>query len=405
MSDTHRQEGMTNSAKGTSRCPVTLSPCRPVTLSWITGFVLCLAAKSAGAEEVRWRYDYSDARQEARQTGRPLLLDFSTEWCTHCKKLDVTTFRDPTVARTLNEQFIPVKLDGTREKRIVEALRIQAYPTIVLADADGKILKSVEGYLDARCFHDQLQGALAAIANPDWMNRAYQDATRAAASSQPARAVALLKTVLEDRQNRPLQQQARRLLEEIEQQARTQLARARRLEDEGKHLQAMDSLSSVMQNFAGTQAADEAASALTALADKAEVHNQQRQQRAAELLAQVKGDLRTHQFYTCFDRCILLAHNYGDLPEGVEGAKLLEQMKGSPDWMKAACTALSERLGEMHLALAESHLQKGERQQATQCLEQIATTWPGSRHAELARTRLAQIQGRTTAQPVNLQKR
>src|SRR5438067_518957 len=71
--------------------------------------------QSAMAQEVRWRTDYRAARHEALEKGRPLLLSFCTENCAWCRKLDATTFRDPTVVAVVNDRFVPLRVDGPHE--------------------------------------------------------------------------------------------------------------------------------------------------------------------------------------------------------------------------------------------------------------------------------------------------
>lgn len=109
---------------------------------------LLTLAGPAAADDVAWRHDYAAARKEAADTGRPLLLDFGTEACGFCKKLDATTFRDPAVVKALNAGFIPVKIDAHAERRIAEALHVEAYPTLVVAAADGKVVERHAGYVD-----------------------------------------------------------------------------------------------------------------------------------------------------------------------------------------------------------------------------------------------------------------
>src|SRR5205085_1408605 len=87
-------------------------------------------------------------RREAAETGRPLLLDFGTEACFWCKKLDATTFRDPNVAKLLNEHFIPVKIDGNKDERLTQAAKVESYPTLILATADGNVLGRHPGFAD-----------------------------------------------------------------------------------------------------------------------------------------------------------------------------------------------------------------------------------------------------------------
>jgi thioredoxin-related protein len=114
------------------------------------------------AEDVQWRHDYDAARREAYETHRPLLLDFGTADCFWCKKLDATTFRAPAIVRLLNERFIPLKQDGERDRAITAALNIQAFPTLVLAAPDGRLLAVHPGYLDTAKMQDLLQRVIAA---------------------------------------------------------------------------------------------------------------------------------------------------------------------------------------------------------------------------------------------------
>ena len=112
-------------------------------------FLLTTAGPAAAqAQDIRWRHDYAAARREATETGRPLLLDFGTEACFWCKKLDSTTFRDPKIAKLIDERFIAVKIDGDKHPRLVEALGIESFPTLVLATPDGKVIGRHEGYAD-----------------------------------------------------------------------------------------------------------------------------------------------------------------------------------------------------------------------------------------------------------------
>ncbi len=110
--------------------------------------ILASTTTPAIAQEVRWRHDYSAARREAAETGRPLLFDFGTEACVWCRKLDATTFRDPKVAKLLNDRFIPVKIDANKEPKLTAALSIDSFPTLVLASASGKVIGRHEGYAD-----------------------------------------------------------------------------------------------------------------------------------------------------------------------------------------------------------------------------------------------------------------
>jgi thioredoxin-like negative regulator of GroEL len=347
---------------------------------------------------VHWRHDYNAARREAAEKNLPLVLDFGTENCFWCKKLDATTFRDPAVARLLSERFIPLKIDAEREATLARMLHIESYPTVVLAATDGKILGTVVGYQDATRFHETLQRALAGVSNPEWMVRDYDIAAKAIAGSDYARAVALLKSIGEDGKSRPVQVKARQLLQDLEQQAAGRLARARQLSDKGQSSEAVETLTEMLRVFAGTQAAAEAGQLLSSLASSTEIKTQQRSRRARELLAQAREDYRTQQYLCCIDRCEVLAASYGDLPEGAEAAQLAAEIKNNPAWMQNACDNLSDRLGGLYLSLAETWVKKGQPQEAMSCLERVVRSFPNSRQAEVAQARLFQLQGRPTQQ-------
>lgn len=360
---------------------------------WLAALLGLSLATPGAAQEVRWRYEYSQARSEAQRAGLPLFLDFSTEWCGYCKKLDVTTFRDPEVVRLLNEQFVPVKLDGNREKRLVEALQIQGYPTLIVAGPDGRILKTLEGYLDAARLRTQLTEVLASLVNPEWMVSAQQEATRCVLAGEYPRAVVLLKSVLEDDRQRPVQAQARKQLQEIEHKAQGELAALRSRAEREDAVAVVEDLEAFVQRYAGTQAAQAASTLQAALEQNPDVKTARRRRLAAEMLAQARKDFQNQHHLCCLDRCAIVATQYGDLPEGAEAYRLLETLKANPQWLAAATEKLADRLCEVYIALAEVWIQRGELTLAAETLERAAGL-KGSRHAEIARQRLVQVQGR-----------
>src|SRR5262249_26233219 len=187
-------------------CFSTLPPCRRV--AGLAVLLLTTLTVSARGDEIRWRNDYAGARKEAVERDLPLLLDFGTGCFYWCKRLDSETFRQDLIIGLVNQHFIPLKVDAERQATLAEALHIRSYPTLVLAGSDGKIIGTLEGYLDASRLHDQLQRVLTVVANPEWMNRDYQEANKAIQATDPARAIALLKSIVEDGKDRAVQVRA-----------------------------------------------------------------------------------------------------------------------------------------------------------------------------------------------------
>jgi hypothetical protein len=125
-----------------------------------------LPARAADPAAVQWRTNYNAARKEAQEKRLPLLLEIGTDDCTHCRRQDATTFRDPEVVSLLNNQFIPLRVDGNKEVALIQALRVQVYPTTVLAAADGKVLGFLQGYVSAEQLRDQARRVVSSADPP-----------------------------------------------------------------------------------------------------------------------------------------------------------------------------------------------------------------------------------------------
>lgn len=357
------------------------------------GLRASLAQEPAGAApEVRWRTDYAGALKEAQDKNLPLVVDFGTVNCYWCKKLDESTFRDPRIIRLLNERYIPLKVDGEKEPTLVQLLRITGYPTVVLASPDKRILNTMEGFQEAEKFHDQLQRALATLTPTDSMTRDLQIAAKSSASGDYARAIPVLRGLLDDVKAKPIHPQAAKLLQELEQKASERLTSAKAQHAKGKTADAVETLTETMRLFPGLEASKTAATTLAALAKPPEVQVEHRTKRARELITQAKDFYQTKDYIPCLDRCELLLNGYGDLPESQEANRLATEIKSNPDWLQGACDTMADRLGSLYLTLADSLLKRGESQRAEFYLQRVVQAFPGSRHAESAQIRLTQLQ-------------
>jgi len=220
--------------------------------------LLIAASVPAAGQEIHWCRDYKTAWEESRATGRPLLLDFGTESCLWCKRLDATTLRDPDVVELVNGRFVALHVDSDREPLLSRALHVKSHPTIVLAGPDGTVLDRVIGYTDKTRFQQHLRQILARVPASDQPLKDYQEAAAAIAQPDYPRAIVLLRKVVADGGNRPVQVEARALLQELEQQAADRLRWGRTLQQKGQLNEASAVLSDLARTFAGTAAAREA---------------------------------------------------------------------------------------------------------------------------------------------------
>jgi thioredoxin-related protein len=116
-------------------------------LFWTAVILLALPAYSAEIPFIK--EDWQKARTRASGENKLLLVDFYTDWCTWCKVMDTTTFRDSSVAAFINEHFVPLSIDAEKGLGITVAMkyRVNAYPSYGYFTGDGRLIMKSLGYV------------------------------------------------------------------------------------------------------------------------------------------------------------------------------------------------------------------------------------------------------------------
>jgi thiol:disulfide interchange protein len=123
------------------------------------------AGPLSGADLVHWR-TLEAAVAEARATDRPLLYDFTAEWCPPCRLMQRQVFADPQAAAEIESRFVPVRvLDRQREEgrnaprvdSLQARYRVNAFPTLVVAGVDGREVTRIEGFMGREATLGQLR--------------------------------------------------------------------------------------------------------------------------------------------------------------------------------------------------------------------------------------------------------
>jgi thiol:disulfide interchange protein DsbD len=91
-----------------------------------------------------------DLFKEALAAGKPIVLDFTAEWCGYCKVLDRTTFADPAVIADLTRfRALKIDVDTGRNGELVKRFDVAGPPLIVVLDPKGNLVKKL-GYDEAK---------------------------------------------------------------------------------------------------------------------------------------------------------------------------------------------------------------------------------------------------------------
>jgi thioredoxin-related protein len=68
--------------------------------------------------EIHW-YTLEEAQKLSDANPRKIFLDISTSWCGWCKTMDANTFRNPTIAKYMDETYYCVKFDAETRDTVV----------------------------------------------------------------------------------------------------------------------------------------------------------------------------------------------------------------------------------------------------------------------------------------------
>ncbi len=78
------------------------------------------SSKEASATEgaINWM-TWDEAIKANEKAPKKIFIDFYTDWCGWCKKMDKTTFSDPAVADYVNKNFYAVKFNAEQKEDVI----------------------------------------------------------------------------------------------------------------------------------------------------------------------------------------------------------------------------------------------------------------------------------------------
>ena len=98
---------------------------------------------------IKWN-GYKEGMALARENGKKIYINFHASWCGYCVKMEKTTFKDDTVIRYLNTNFIPIRVDADKEKKVANDYGVRGLPANWFVENSGKRIGNQPGYLDAK---------------------------------------------------------------------------------------------------------------------------------------------------------------------------------------------------------------------------------------------------------------
>lgn len=125
----------------------------------LTGLVGC---RSSVETKVDFLRDWEAAKDQASSENKPIMINFYTDTCPYCTRLDADTFSDDQVSAFINEKLVAVKSNAGKTRLYLSYVKGSQFPVpqTVFTDSSGAEIDRIVGYLAPAKFLEQMQSIL-----------------------------------------------------------------------------------------------------------------------------------------------------------------------------------------------------------------------------------------------------
>jgi thiol:disulfide interchange protein len=100
----------------------------------------------APAKDIRWQ-SFSAGMARGKAENKKVFVHFYADWCGNCKMMESKTFKDSGVIAALNRDYIPIKVDVDRSRKISDMFKVKYLPDNWFIAADNEIIGHRTGYI------------------------------------------------------------------------------------------------------------------------------------------------------------------------------------------------------------------------------------------------------------------
>jgi thioredoxin-related protein len=122
----------------------------------MTVMVAAIAACQQDASKTWFKGDLEAARAEAGRRDTVVMIEFYTDWCNWCRRLEADTFSTSAVRREL-EHIVSLRRDAEKDGAdLAVRFGVDSYPTMIFLDPAGNEIDRIIGYLPPDAFVGRL---------------------------------------------------------------------------------------------------------------------------------------------------------------------------------------------------------------------------------------------------------
>ncbi len=108
-------------------------------------------------KEIKFLTSLEEALTISKHSGKPIMVDLYTDWCSWCKELDSKTYTDTQVIAFVNKNLVPLKINAEEETYLPKKFNVTGYPTILFIDGNEKEVDRLVGYYPAEDYLSALE--------------------------------------------------------------------------------------------------------------------------------------------------------------------------------------------------------------------------------------------------------
>ena len=106
-----------------------------------------------------WIESYTKGMALARESKRPVLIDFRADWCGPCRMMERDTFSDAEVMALL-KPFVLIRVDIDKEQEAAFAWKVNSIPRVIMLNVHGQVIGDQIGYVPPEGFTPLVRDAL-----------------------------------------------------------------------------------------------------------------------------------------------------------------------------------------------------------------------------------------------------